>query len=87
MLFNSLGGEMKTLGGFIQQYADLSFDLGTLKRTPKLTKISQDGRDTLIESEGRDHVTYSLEKAKVVEQAAEEFYKALNLVEEHVTSL
>lgn len=82
MLFNSLGGEMKTLAGFVQQYADLSFDLGTLKKAPQVTKITKDGETTLVESEGRDHVMFNLENSKKVEEAARAFYDVLNEPEE-----
>lgn len=77
MLFNSLGGEMKTLAGLIQQYADLSFDLGTLKKAPQVTKISKDGGVTLVESDGRDHVQFNVQNADKIEQAARAFFDAL----------
>ncbi len=77
MLFNSLGGEMKTLAGFVQQYADLSFELGTLKKAPQVTKITKDGDVTLVESEGREHVQFNVQDAQKVEDAARAFFAAL----------
>ena len=77
MLFNSLGPEMKTLAGFVQQYADLSFDLGFLKRIPRITKLTKEGDVTFIESEGRDHVTVSTENSKLIEETAAAFFAAL----------
>lgn len=88
MLFNSLGGEMKTLAAFVQQYAELSFELGTLKRTPTLTKITgKDGAVTMVESEGRDHVSLSIEQSDKVKAAANAFYAALEVVEDGSQSL
>lgn len=77
MLFNSLGPEMKTLAGFVQQYADLSFDLGYLKKIPRVTKLTKDGDVTFIESDGRDHVTVSTENTKLIEETAAAFFAAL----------
>lgn len=78
MLFNTLGGELKTLAGFVQQYSDLAFNLGIMKRVPKITTMTQDGDETTItESEGRATVEYSLEEAKKVESAARVFYELL----------
>lgn len=77
MLFNSLGGEMKTLAQFLQQYAELSFDLGALKRVPQITKITNEGDSTLIESEGKEHITLSLNNTKNIELAAREFYRVI----------
>lgn len=82
MLFNSLGGEMKTLAGFVQQYANLSFDLGTLKKAPQVTKISKEGEATVVESEGRDHVMFNLENTKQIEEAAKAFFDVLNATED-----
>lgn len=81
MLFNSLGGELKTLAGFVQQYADLSFELGTLKRAPQITKITKEGEATLVESAGKDHVQFNLQNAERVEQAAKAFFDALEPLE------
>lgn len=78
MLFNSLGPEMKTLAGFVQQYADLSFDLGYLKKIPRVTKLTKDGDVTFIESEGRDHVMVSTENSKLIEETAAAFFAALD---------
>lgn len=81
MLFSSLGGEMKTLAGFIQQYSDLSFDLGMMKRIPRVTKLTQNGDETtIVESEGRAEVVYSLEATQKVETAAKVFFKLLDEV-------
>ena len=81
MLFNSLGGEMKTLAGFVQQYAELSFDLGHLKRVPKVTKVSQDGADTIIESDAKEALTLSVKQTQKLEKAALRFYEALEGVD------
>lgn len=78
MLFNSLGGEMKTLAGFVQQFADLSFDIGTLKRVPRLTKVEQDGISSLIESDGKEAVAVSVNRSKLLDKAAKEFFNIMN---------
>lgn len=78
MLFNSLGGEMKTLAGFIGQYADMAFDVGLMTRVPKLTKITNSHGDvTTVESEGKDHVAFHVENSKQLEDAASEFFRVL----------
>lgn len=87
MLFSSLGGEMKTLAAFLQQYADTSFDLGTLKRAPQITKITQSGSITRVESEGRSQVSFNLENSAKVEEAANEFFRVLEASEDDVQSL
>lgn len=81
MLFNQLGGEMKTLAAFVQQYADLSFDLGKLRRVPTTTFIHQEGPDAIVQSEGREEVMFSIEATRKVEDAAKVFFDALNVVE------
>jgi hypothetical protein len=77
MLFNSLGGEIKTLAGLINQYAEHSFDIGTLRKIPQVTKVTKNGLETLIESSGRDHVLGNVERAKQVDEAAAKFFEAL----------
>lgn len=81
MLFSQLGGEMKTLAGFVQQYANLSFDLGTLRRAPTTTFVHTEGPDTVIQSDGRDEVMFSLDSTRKIEDAAKVFFDALNVVE------
>lgn len=85
MLFNQLGGEMKTLAGFVQQYADLSFELGTLKRSPKITKVTNDADGMTIESEGKAEVMFSIEASQKMEDAANTFFEALRTIEGEVT--
>ena len=82
-LYGNLGGEMKTLAGFIQQYAELSFDLGLLKKAPQVTKITKEGGTTFVESAGKDHVAMNMENAEVVERAANAFFAALEEEEDH----
>lgn len=77
MLFNSLGNELKTLSQFVQQFADLSFDLGTMKRVPNVTKITKDGDVTTVESDGFSHLQLSVEQSKEVEEAARNFFEVL----------
>lgn len=84
MLFNSLGGEMKTLASFLQQYTDLSFDLGVLKRAPQLTKITKDGETTFVESEGFANLQFSMENATKIEDAARAFFRVLEHGEHEV---
>lgn len=78
---------MKTLAAFLQQYADTSFDLGTLKRAPQITKITQSGSITRVESEGRSQVSFNLENSAKVEEAANEFFRVLEASEDDVQSL
>lgn len=79
MLFNSLGGEMKTLAGFIGQYAEMAFDTGVMSRVPKTTKITNSNGDiTTVESEGRDHVEFHVENSRQLEKAANEFFRVLD---------
>lgn len=77
MLFNTLGGEMKTLSGFLQQYANLSFDLGLLRKVPQITRVTHEGEDTVIESEGKSHVQFNVQNTEKVESAAQAFFDAL----------
>lgn len=77
MLFNSLGGEMKTLAGFLQQYSEHAFDIGLLKRVPKITKVSNGGEETIIESEGRESLELSIRNSPALEAAAEKFMAVL----------
>jgi len=86
MLFNSLGGEMKTLAGFLNQYSDLSFELGILRRVPKLTKITKDGESTLVESDGKDHITFNMDNPSKIESAAKAFFQVLDQGIEDVES-
>lgn len=78
MLFSSLGGEMRTLATFLQQYSDLSFDLGFMKRVPKVTKVTNGSELTVIESDGQEQVSISLEKRKQIEEAAQTFFSLIN---------
>lgn len=87
MLFTSLGGEMKTLAGFLQQYAELSFDLGLMRRIPKVTKVSQLNDMTLIESDGKEQVALSVARSKQLEEAAQDFFKVLQGADEDAQSL
>jgi hypothetical protein len=82
MLFNSLGGEMKTLAGFLQQYADHAFEIGVIRRTPKLTKITSDGDSTTIESEARGEIAMAIEDTAALELAASRFMKVIEAIPE-----
>jgi len=84
VLISSLGGEMKTLSGLIQQFADLSFDLGFVRRVPKTTKIIQDGKTTVVESDGKDAVQVSYQVNEQLEKAAATFFSAIDGVFESV---
>lgn len=84
MLFNQLGAEMKTLSGFIQQYADLSFDFGVVKRAKKITTVHTENGTTVVESDGKDQVMFALESSKKVEKAAQTFFDALKVIEGEV---
>lgn len=82
MLFNTLGGEMKTLAGFVKDFAELSFELGTLKRAPKTTTITANGDgSTTVESEGRETVTVALSNSAELQSAADTFFKILDTIE------
>lgn len=78
MLFASLGGEVRTLAALVNQYAGHAFDLGRLHKVPTLTKVTKQGESTFIESTGRDHVMFSLERSKQVEDAASKFFNVIN---------
>ena len=79
MLFNTLKAEMQALGGFVQQFADLSFDMGLMKRAPKLTKITNGkGETTTIESSGKDEVQISIEQNQQLEAAAQSFFSIID---------
>jgi len=78
MLFATLGSEVRTLAALVGQYAEHAFDLGRLHKVPTLTKVTKQGESTFIESTGRDHVMFSLERTKQVEDAADKFFKVLS---------
>lgn len=78
MLFNTLGGEIKTLATLYEQYAELSFDIGRMVRVPQVTKVTKNGNETLIQSSGREHVVLSIETNNQIEQASKEFFSLLN---------
>lgn len=76
-LFNSLGNEMKTLAGFVVTYADLAFETGVMRRASTTTTISSGGVDTVIESDGREQIQFSLEAHDKLEKAASAFFQII----------
>lgn len=79
MLFNTLKAEMQALGGFVQQFAELSFDMGLIKRAPKTTKITNGrGEITTVESDGKDEVQVSIQQNQALEAAAQSFFNVID---------
>ena len=58
-------------------FAEMGFELGMIKRVPKVTKITQNGQDTTVESEGKEAVQISIQNHQVLEDAAAEFFKII----------
>lgn len=79
MLFNSLGGEIRTLANLLGQHADLSFELGLLRRIPKVTKVTNYADSTVIESTGKEAVTSDLALGNTLRDAADAFFQYLTV--------
>lgn len=79
MLFNSLGGEIRTLANLLGQHADLSFELGLLRRVPKVTKVTNYADATVIESTGKEAVTSDLALGNTLRDAADAFFQSLTI--------
>jgi hypothetical protein len=82
MLFSNLGHEMKILSGLLGQYAELSFDMGLIKRVPKIHRITGlEGVVPLDPPEGRKRVIINAGTASQLDAAAQAFYESLAEIE------
>lgn len=73
MLFSQLGGEIKLMASLVQQYSELSFDLGFLVRQPKRSDDVAAIAD-MINTKGREMVEDALANSRRINEAASVFH-------------
>ena len=78
MLFSNMTNELKAFAGFLEQYTNMAFDFGVMKRTPRVTTITKDGHVTTVESEGKEQLAIATENAEEIEDAAKKFFDILH---------
>lgn len=77
-LFGTLGGELRTLSGFLQQFTNLSFDVGHMTKVASVTKVTApNGNVTTVEQIGSRLATRAPEEQNELQLAASEFFNVL----------
>lgn len=82
LLFSNLGNEIKILSRLLEQYAELSFDMGLIKRVRKINRITGlEGVVPLDPPEDRKQVIINTGTASELDAAAQAFFESLAEIE------